>query len=101
MCHSRESGNPEPRHARPSLDTRFRGHDTDVSESSSHFERLTRLVGAAFDYITYNHRDLVRLTDISFHKTEFMLIPEFRFSRPCNLLKSHKTTKAFFGKAWR
>ena len=30
--HSRESGNPEPRHARPSLDARFRGHDTDVSE---------------------------------------------------------------------
>jgi len=25
---------PEPRHARPSLDARFRGHDTDVSESS-------------------------------------------------------------------
>jgi len=34
LCHSRESGNPEPRHARPSLDARFRGHDT---------ERLTRL----------------------------------------------------------
>src|SRR5271155_3132914 len=31
------------RHARPSLDARFRGHDTDVSESSPHFERLTRL----------------------------------------------------------
>src|SRR5271163_3747283 len=41
--HSRESGNPEPRHARPSLDARFRGHDTDVSESSHHFERITRL----------------------------------------------------------
>jgi hypothetical protein len=41
--HSRESGNPGPRHARPSLDARFRGHDTDVSESSPHFERLTRL----------------------------------------------------------
>ena len=31
------------RHARPSLDARCRGHDTDVSESSRHFERLTRL----------------------------------------------------------
>ena len=30
LCHSRESGNPEPRHARPSLDARFRGHDTDA-----------------------------------------------------------------------
>ena len=44
MCHSRESGNPEPRHARPSLDARFRGHDTGASEPSAHFERLTRLV---------------------------------------------------------
>src|SRR5271163_1692764 len=37
LCHSRVSGNPEPRHVRPSLDARFRGHDTDVSESSPHF----------------------------------------------------------------
>src|SRR5580704_10024654 len=44
--HSRESGNPEPRHTRPSLDARFRGHDTDVSESSPHFERLTQLAHA-------------------------------------------------------
>jgi hypothetical protein len=39
LCHSRESGNPEPRHVRPSLDARFRGHETDVYESP-HFERL-------------------------------------------------------------
>jgi hypothetical protein len=40
LCHSRVSGNPEPRHvrSRPSLDARFRGHDTDVSESSPHFQ---------------------------------------------------------------
>ena len=43
-CHSRVSGNPGPRHVRPSLDARFRGHDTDVSESSPHFQRLRRLV---------------------------------------------------------
>jgi hypothetical protein len=43
LCHSRVSGNPGPRHVRPSLDARFRGHDTDVSESSPHFQRLTRL----------------------------------------------------------
>jgi hypothetical protein len=42
-CHSRVSGNPGSRHVRPSLDARFRGHDTDVSESFPHFERLTRL----------------------------------------------------------
>jgi hypothetical protein len=35
LCHSRESGNPEPRHVRPSLDARLREHDTDVSESTS------------------------------------------------------------------
>src|SRR6202453_198978 len=29
LCHSRTSGNPEPRHVRPSLDARFRGHDTE------------------------------------------------------------------------
>jgi hypothetical protein len=34
LCHSREGGNPEPRHMGP-LDARFRGHDNDVSESSS------------------------------------------------------------------
>src|ERR1700677_225823 len=34
LCHSRESGNPEPWYVQPSLDARFRGHDTDVSESS-------------------------------------------------------------------
>jgi hypothetical protein len=44
--HSLESGNPGPRDARPSLDARFRRHDTDVSESSPHFERLTRLAMA-------------------------------------------------------
>ena len=33
---------PEPRHARPSLDARFRGHDTDVSESSPAAEDSTR-----------------------------------------------------------
>ena len=43
MRHSRVSGNPEPRHVRPSLDARFRGRDTDVSELSPHFQRLTRL----------------------------------------------------------
>ncbi len=43
-CHSRVSGNPGPRHVWPSLDARFRGHDTDVSESSPHFQRLRRPV---------------------------------------------------------
>src|ERR1700688_3671770 len=59
VCHSRESGNPEPRHARPSLDARFRGHDTDVSESSPHFERLTRL-----ELQEVVARTLVRLHDM-------------------------------------
>ena len=27
-CHSRECGNPRPRHVSPSLVARFRGHDT-------------------------------------------------------------------------
>ena len=47
LCHSRESGNPVPPHARPSLDARFRGHDTELSESSPHIERLTRLADIA------------------------------------------------------
>src|SRR5271169_1548713 len=34
-CHSRVSGNPEPRGVQPSLDARFRGHDNGVSESPS------------------------------------------------------------------
>jgi hypothetical protein len=34
LCHSRTSGNPGPRHVRPSLDARFRGHDIDVFPSS-------------------------------------------------------------------
>jgi len=37
--HSRVGGNPGPRHVRPSLDARFRGHDTGVSESSPHFSK--------------------------------------------------------------
>ena len=39
--------------ARPSLDARFRGHDTDVSESSPHFERLTRL---AQRFLVYSYQ---------------------------------------------
>ena len=35
-----KAGIPEPRHARPSLDARFRGHDTDVSKSSPHLTRF-------------------------------------------------------------
>ena len=33
LCHSRVSGNPEPRDVRPSLDARFRWHDNEVSKS--------------------------------------------------------------------
>src|SRR5277367_3187032 len=37
-CHSRVSGNPEPRHVRPSLDARLRGHDNPHLNDSGRVE---------------------------------------------------------------